>query len=49
MIDDEFEFCFELMLSCSHACKTPPVEDAGAGSLPVPYSGGAKKKKKEPP
>jgi hypothetical protein len=26
-------------------CKTPPIEGAGAGSLPVPYPGGAKKKK----
>jgi hypothetical protein len=29
----------------SHACNTPPVEGAGAGSLPVPYPGGAKKLK----
>jgi hypothetical protein len=27
-------------------CQTPPVEGAGADSLPVPYPGRAKKKKK---
>jgi hypothetical protein len=35
-----------LTSALSHACKTPPVEGAGAGYLPVPYPGGAKKKKK---
>jgi hypothetical protein len=42
---DEFEICFELLLSAMlakrHACKTPPVEGASAGYLQVPYPGGA--------
>jgi hypothetical protein len=43
MIDVQLRFVSNFL---SHACKTPPVEGAGAGSLPVPYPGCAKKKKR---
>jgi hypothetical protein len=43
MIDDEFKVYFELLFTMSRACKTPPVEGAGAAFLPVPFPGGAKK------
>jgi hypothetical protein len=34
-----------MFFSVNHACKTPPVEGADAGYLPVPYPWGAKNKK----
>jgi hypothetical protein len=41
MIDDEFEVCFELLLSVMLAKR------AGAGYLPVPYPGAQKKNDNE--